>query len=87
MAAEPRLLFLDGPTSGLGTEATARLSDLVQDLRRDYSIVVIEHDMQFLFGLADTISVIHRGQLLASATPDALRENKWVERSNLGGLV
>ena len=87
LAARPRLLFLDEPTSGLGTEATARLADLVQDLKRDYSIVVIEHDMQFLFGLADTISVIHWGQVIASGTPEALRENKWVQRSNLGGMA
>ena len=86
LAASPRLLFLDEPTSGLGTEATARLGDLVQDLKRDYSIVVIEHDMQFLFGLADTISVIHWGQVIASGTPDELRENKWVQRSSLGAL-
>ena len=84
LAAEPRLLFLDEPTSGLGTEGTARLAELVQDLKRDYSIVVIEHDMQFLFGLADTISVIHWGQVIASGTPAALRENKWVQRSVLG---
>ena len=86
LAASPRLLFLDEPTSGLGTEATARLGDLVQDLKRDYSIVVIEHDMQFLFGLADTISVIHWGQVIASGTPDELRENKWVQRSSLGAF-
>ncbi len=84
LAARPRLLFLDEPTSGLGTEATVRLAELVQDLKRDHSIVVIEHDMQFLFGLADTISVIHWGQVIASGTPDALRENKWVQRSSLG---
>ena len=84
LAAAPRLLFLDEPTSGLGTEGTAQLAELVQDLKRDYSIVVIEHDMQFLFDLADTISVIHWGQVIASGTPEALRENKWVRRSNLG---
>ena len=84
LAAEPRLLFLDEPTSGLGTEGTARLAELVRDLKRDYSIVVIEHDMQFLFELADTISVIHWGQVIASGTPAALRENKWVQRSVLG---
>ena len=87
LAAEPRLLFLDEPTSGLGAEGTAQLAELVQDLKRDYSIVVIEHDMQFLFDLADTISVIHWGQVIASGTPEALRENKWVRRSNLGGLA
>ena len=85
LAAEPRLLFLDEPTSGLGTEATARLAELVQDLKREYSIVVIEHDMQFLFGLADVISVIHWGQVIAQGTPDELRGNEWVRRSNLGG--
>ena len=87
LAAEPRLLFLDEPTSGLGAEATARLAELVQDLKRDYSIVVIEHDMAFLFGLADTISVIHWGQVIARGTPEALRENKWVRRSILGGAA
>ena len=86
LAAEPRLLFLDEPTSGLGTEATARLAELVQDLKREYSIVVIEHDMQFLFGLADVISVIHWGQVIAQGTPDDLRGNEWVRRSNLGGV-
>ena len=87
LAAEPRLLFLDEPTSGLGSEATARLADLVRDLKTDYSIVVIEHDMQFLFDLADTISVIHWGQVIASGTPGELRENKWVQRSNLGAMA
>ena len=56
----------------------------MQDLKRDYSIVVIEHDMRFLFALADTISVIHWGQVIAGGTPAALRENKWVQRSVLG---
>ena len=87
LAAEPRLLFLDEPTSGLGAEATARLAELVRDLKRDHSIVVIEHDMQFLFDLADTISVIHWGQVIASGTPGELRENKWVQRSNLGAMA
>jgi branched-chain amino acid transport system ATP-binding protein len=45
---------------------------------------VIEHDMQVLFGLADRIHVIHWGQVIASGTPDALRENAWVRRSSLG---
>ena len=87
LAARPRLLFLDEPTSGLGSESTARLAELVQDLKRDHSVVVIEHDMQFLFALADTISVIHWGQVIASGAPDALRENEWVRRSALGGAA
>jgi branched-chain amino acid transport system ATP-binding protein len=86
LAASPRLLFLDEPTAGLGSEATARLAELIAELKRRLTIVVIEHDMRFLFGLADTVSVIHWGQVIASGTPDALRENPWVKRSNLGAL-
>jgi branched-chain amino acid transport system ATP-binding protein len=86
LGAEPRLLFLDEPTSGLGTEATARLATLIAELKQDVTIVVIEHDMHFLFGLADTIAVIHWGQVIARGTPDELRANEWVRASNLGKL-
>lgn len=86
LAAKPRLLFLDEPTAGLGAEGSARLTELIQELKRTLSIVIIEHDMRFLFGLADRISVIHWGQVIAEGTPDALRDNPWVQRSNLGAL-
>lgn len=87
LAAEPRMLFLDEPTAGLGAEGTARLADLVASLKRDLTIVIIEHDMQFLFRLADTLSVIHWGQVIARGTPAELRHNEWVQRSNLGALA
>ena len=87
LATEPRILFLDEPTSGLGTEGMARLADLVIELKRTYTIVVIEHDMKFLFGLADAVSVIHWGQVIAHGTPDELRANPWVQKSNLGKLI
>ncbi len=87
LATEPQILFLDEPTSGMGTEATARLAELVKELKRFYTLVIIEHDMQFLFGLADKISVIHWGQVIAEGTPDELRTNKWVQASNLGKLA
>lgn len=84
LAARPRILFLDEPTSGLGTEATRRLADLVRRLRERYTIVMIEHDMRFLFELADRISVIHWGQVIAEGTPAELQANKWVRLSALG---
>ena len=87
LAAAPRLLFLDEPTAGLGAEATERLADLVAELKRQLTIVIIEHDMRFLCRLADDVSVIHWGQVIASGTPDELRENPWVQRSNLGTLA
>jgi branched-chain amino acid transport system ATP-binding protein len=86
LAADPRLLFLDEPTAGLGSEATARLAELIAELKRALTIVVIEHDMRFLFRLADRISVIHWGQVIAEGTPAELQENPWVRRSNLGAL-
>jgi len=87
LAAEPRLLFLDEPTAGLGADGTDRLADLVGELKRQLTIVIIEHDMRFLFRLADTVSVIHWGQVIAAGTPAQLRENPWVQRSNIGALA
>ncbi len=87
LAAEPRILFLDEPTSGLGAEATRSLATLIGRLRSRYTIVMIEHDMRFLFDLADRISVIHWGQVIAEDTPAALQANKWVARSALGGTA
>lgn len=86
LAAQPRLLFLDEPTAGLGVEGTARLTELVAELKRQLTIVIIEHDMRFLFRLADKVSVVHWGQVIAEGTPAALRENEWVRRSSLGAV-
>ena len=87
LAMSPRLLFLDEPTSGLGTEATRTLARLIGEIRKSVTIVIIEHDMRFLFGLADFVYVVHWGQVIASGTPDELRANKWVQASNLGALA
>ena len=83
LAARPRLLFLDEPTAGLGTEASARIARLIGELKRTLTIVLIEHDMRFLFGLADHIYVMHWGQVIAEGSPAELRANPWVQRSNL----
>src|SRR5687768_8662927 len=87
LGAEPRLLFLDEPTAGLGPGGTARLAELVGGLKRQLTIVIIEHDMRFLFKLADKVSVIHWGQVIAQGTPAQLKQNEWVRRSNLGSLA
>ena len=83
LAADPALLFLDEPTAGLGAEGIERVSELISRLRRRMTLVVIEHDMRFLFGLADRISVVHWGQVIARGTPEELRANPWVGRSAL----
>jgi branched-chain amino acid transport system ATP-binding protein len=83
LACAPRLMFLDEPTAGLGAEGIERLAALISRLRGRITLIVIEHDMRFLFGLADRISVVHWGQVIASGTPDELRANPWVARSQL----
>ena len=87
LAARPKLLFLDEPTAGLGTGGTARIAELIAELKRSITIVLIEHDMKFLFGLADHIYVMHWGQVIAQGAPAELRANPWVQRSNLGALA
>jgi len=87
LAAQPRLLFLDEPTAGLGTDATARIAALIAELKRSLTIVLIEHDMRFLFGLADHIYVMHWGQVIAQGSPGELQANPWVQRSSLGNAV
>jgi branched-chain amino acid transport system ATP-binding protein len=84
LAQKPRVLCLDEPTSGLGSDGVQRLSALIGRLKGKLTIVAIEHDMEFLFSLADRISVIHWGQVVARGTPHELQQNQWVKRSNLG---
>ena len=87
LAQRPKIVFLDEPTSGLSADAVAQLTDLLADLKRSVTIVLIEHNMAFLFALADYVSVMHWGQIIAEGTPAALREDKWVRASNLGSLA
>jgi branched-chain amino acid transport system ATP-binding protein len=84
LAQRPRVLCLDEPTSGLGSDGKQRLLELVRRIRANLTIVAIEHEMDFLFSLADRISVIHWGQVVARGTPRELQANEWVRRSNLG---
>ena len=82
------MLFLDEPTAGLGAEGTARLAELVRRASSASSPSSSSSTTcNFLFRLADRISVIHWGQVIAQGTPDELQQNEWVRRSNLGALA
>lgn len=87
LAARPHIVFLDEPTQGLGSTGRKKLADLIQSLKQQFTLVIIEHDMQFLFSLADHISVIHWGQVIAEGTPKSLMANEWVRASNLGKVA
>ncbi|MBV9532025.1 MAG: ABC transporter ATP-binding protein [Bradyrhizobium sp.] len=84
LATKPQLLLLDEPMAGLGVTESARMVRLLSDLRKEITIVLVEHDMQAVFALADRISVLVYGRLIACGTPDLIRENEEVKRAYLG---
>ena len=83
---KPRLLLLDEPTAGMARHDTNRTIDLLQKIKdRGMTKVIIEHDMHVVFSLADRISVLAQGQIIASGTPDEIRGNPVVQEAYLGG--
>jgi branched-chain amino acid transport system ATP-binding protein len=86
LALKPSLLLLDEPTAGMGDEETYKVTGLIRRLHRDskYTIVLIEHDMRVVFHLADRISVLAEGKLLAEGTPDEISKDVHVQNAYLG---
>ncbi len=84
LAMRPRLLLLDEPLAGAGPEETERLVALLRGLKGQYAILLVEHDMQAVFALADRISVLAGGQVIASGAPDAIRADAAVRAAYLG---
>jgi branched-chain amino acid transport system ATP-binding protein len=84
LATKPQLLLLDEPMAGLGTTESARMVKLLQELRREATIVLVEHDMEAVFALADRITVLVYGRVIASDVPAAIRGNEEVRRAYLG---
>jgi branched-chain amino acid transport system ATP-binding protein len=88
IAQGPDLLLLDEPTQGLSPEDTAATVAVIRRIARErrVTIILVEHDMDVVFGLADRISVLHFGQLIAEGTPDEIRGHAEVQKAYLGGL-
>ena len=84
LATSPQLLLLDEPMAGLGITESARMVKLLQELRREVTIVLVEHDMDAVFALADRISVMVYGRVIASGAPSEIRQNEDVKRAYLG---
>jgi branched-chain amino acid transport system ATP-binding protein len=84
LATQPRLLLLDEPMAGLGTEESARMISLLRDLKGELTIVLVEHDMAAVFALADRITVLVYGRVIASDAPEVIRQNADVRRAYLG---
>jgi branched-chain amino acid transport system ATP-binding protein len=86
LALRPRLLLLDEPTAGMGDHETYEITTLIRRLHREsnYTIVLIEHDMRVVFRLADRITVLDQGRLLAEGTPADIAGNEAVQAAYLG---
>jgi branched-chain amino acid transport system ATP-binding protein len=84
LATSPQVLLLDEPMAGLGITESARMVKLLQELRREVTIVLVEHDMDAVFALADRISVLVYGRVIASGAPSEIRQNEEVKRAYLG---
>jgi len=79
LATEPRLLCLDEPTAGMSLTETHATVDLIRRIARDLTILIVEHDMEVVMGLAQTVTVLHYGEVLAEGTPAAIQANPRVQ--------
>jgi branched-chain amino acid transport system ATP-binding protein len=88
IAQRPRLLLLDEPTQGLSVEETDQAVRILRAMlaRGGLTVILVEHDMEVVFRLADKITVLHRGRVIADGAPDAVKANAEVQSAYLGGL-
>jgi branched-chain amino acid transport system ATP-binding protein len=84
LATQPALLLLDEPTAGMSPEETHRMTRLLAGLPRDVTVLIIEHDMDVVFSLADRITVLHYGEVLSEGTPDHVKADPRVYEVYLG---
>jgi len=84
LASAPTMLLLDEPMAGMGPEESARMIDIMQSLRGDKTMLLVEHDMDAVFALADRISVLVYGRIIATGSVEQIRANEEVRRAYLG---
>jgi len=84
LATEPQVLLLDEPLAGMGAEETERMLTLLTQLKKDHAILLVEHDMDAVFRIADRVTVMVNGQVIASDVPEAIRQNPAVQTAYLG---
>jgi branched-chain amino acid transport system ATP-binding protein len=88
LAQRPRLLLLDEPTQGLSVEETDQAVRILREMlgAGGLTVILVEHDMEVVFRLADKITVLHRGRVIADGAPDAVKANAQVQSAYLGGV-
>ena len=85
LATAPEVLLLDEPLAGMGAEETERMLALLEELKNGHAIMLVEHDMDAVFRIADEITVMVNGTRIANGTPDEIRSSKEVQDAYLGG--
>jgi branched-chain amino acid transport system ATP-binding protein len=86
LASQPRILLLDEPASGLSPGERQRIAEIIAQLPREITIILIEHDMGVALGLADWVTVLHRGRVILEGTPDEVQANAEVREVYLGNV-
>src|SRR3546814_1289622 len=81
LATSPRILLLDEPLAGMGSEEAERMLSLLESIRHDHAILLVEHDMDAVFRVSDEITVMVNGSIIAQGEPAAIRANPQVQRS------
>jgi branched-chain amino acid transport system ATP-binding protein len=84
LATRPRVLLLDEPLAGMGAEESERMLALLEKLKREHAVLLVEHDMDAVFRVADRITVMVNGKVIASDVPQAIRNNRDVQVAYLG---
>ena len=84
LATRPRVLLLDEPLAGMGAEETERMLALLGDLKREHAVLLVEHDMDAVFRIADRITVMVNGEVIATDVPERIRVNPEVRTAYLG---
>jgi branched-chain amino acid transport system ATP-binding protein len=84
LATRPQILLFDEPTAGMSPAETADITHLIQNLPRDLTMLIVEHDMDVIFSLADRVTVLHYGQIIRSGTPEEVRQDGQVQAIYLG---
>jgi branched-chain amino acid transport system ATP-binding protein len=84
LATEPTVLLLDEPTAGMSPAETTEMTHLIETLPRSLTMMIVEHDMDVVFSLADHITVLHYGQIISRGTPHQVRADPMVQEIYLG---
>ncbi len=85
LATKPQILLLDEPVAGMSIEEVAKTDHLIRGLAKQMTVLLIEHDMNMIMGISDSITVLHQGKILAEGTPAEIRGSKVVQDAYLGG--